>query len=285
MARVASARTTIVTVSFNSAAVLPTMLASVPAGTPVIVVDNASSDTSADIATARGATLVRMERNEGFGRACNAGARLAETDFLLFLNPDAALETGALSALEDAADAHPKASAFNPKILTRAGASDFKRRSVLLPRSSWLPRGVPDQLIETPVLSGAAFFCRRACFEQVGGFDPAIFLYHEDDDLSIRMAKACGPLLFVPEAVVRHMAGHGSARSAETARFKGFHMARSRYYAQARHGLARPWLFGFLGSAAAMLAPHILFSRRRRAKQLGQIAGMWSARGDGGAYL
>ena len=141
MTGTAEPRTTIVTVVFNSAAVLPGMLASVPEGVPVIIVDNGSGDSSARIADAAGAQVIRLHRNEGFGRACNAGAALADTEFLLFLNPDAALGPGALDALEAAADANPLASAFNPHIRAPLGASGFKRRSVLLPRSAWLERG------------------------------------------------------------------------------------------------------------------------------------------------
>ena len=284
MTGTAEPRTTIVTVVFNSAAVLPGMLASVPEGVPVIIVDNGSGDSSARIADAAGAQVIRLHRNEGFGRACNAGAALADTEFLLFLNPDAALEPGALDALEAAADANPLASAFNPHIRAPLGASGFKRRSVLLPRSAWLERGLPAQDVSVPVLTGAALFCRRACFETVGGFDPAIFLYHEDDDLSLRMARDCGPLRFAAKAEVRHESGHSAGRSANVARFKGYHMARSRLYAQAKHGMGKPWAVSLALAVGGLLAPHKLLSARRRAKHFGQIAGVWSARKDGGVF-
>ncbi|MGC1430386.1 MAG: glycosyltransferase family 2 protein, partial [Albidovulum sp.] len=62
-------RTTIVTVSFNSLHVLPQMLASVPSGVPVVIVDNGSTDIAAlvGLCEMHGATLIRNDRNLGFG--------------------------------------------------------------------------------------------------------------------------------------------------------------------------------------------------------------------------
>ena len=69
---------TVVTVAHNSASVLPAMLASVPAGVPVIVVDNGSRDSAeiAEVTERHGAKLIRNGENAGFGRACNQGAAL-----------------------------------------------------------------------------------------------------------------------------------------------------------------------------------------------------------------
>lgn len=275
---------TIVTVTYNSAGVLPGLLGSIPQGMQVVVVDNGSGDGSADSATQAGADVVRLTANRGFGRGCNSGAARATTPFLFFVNPDARLEPGCVEALLAAAARYPDASAFNPRIVNPSGRIELKRRSVLLPRSDWLRDATPLEDRQLPALTGGAFFVRRDCFEKIGGFDPAIFLYHEDDDLSIRLRHACGPLYFIHGAVVRHDAGHSSGRSPAVARFKGFHMARSRIYAMAKHGRR----FGFsrtLGGAVLNLVlPHNLLSARRRAKFLGLVAGAWSARRDGGVY-
>lgn len=275
---------TVVTVSYNSGSILPRLLASLPAGARVIVVDNGSSDDTAVVSRAAGAELVTLSSNQGFGRACNAGERAARTAFLFFVNPDARLEAGCVDALLDAAERWPMASAFNPRIENPSGRVEFRWRSVLLPRSAWTERRVTEIETEMPALVGGAFFCRRAAFEQVGGFDPAIFLYHEDDDLSIRMRKACGPLVFVPQALVRHEAGHSSGRSPEVARLKGFHLARSRVYALAKHNRPLPWLRTFAAAVGGLIVPHSLLSARRRAKYIGQVAGAWSALKDGGAF-
>lgn len=280
----APGRVTIVTVSHNSAPMLASMLPSVPPGTAVIVVDNGGEDDTAAVAARFGAALVRLHRNLGFGRGCNAGAARAGTEFLFFVNPDAVLEPGCVERLVGAADAHPEAPAFNPRIVNPSGRVEYKRRSILLPASEAVARGVPSAVAAIPALAGGALFCRRAAFERVGGFDPAIFLYHEDDDLAIRLRRACGPVLFVPDAVVRHRAGHSSGRSAAVSRFKGYHMARSRIYALGKHGRPAPWLRTIGAALLALAMPQNLLSRRRRGKHLGQIAGALSAWRDGGRF-
>lgn len=276
-------RTTIVSVCYNSMAVLPLMLASVPQGVPVVLVDNASDDRMALVALAQasGARLVESDVNLGFGVGCNRGAALATTEFILFLNPDARLDAGALGALELAMDRYSHASAVNPRLTDGAGRPYFKRRSVLLPRSRWLAKGWPAQDCAVPVLSGAALMVRRATFEKVGGFDPKIFLYHEDDDLSLRLARDCGPLMFIRTASVHHMEGRSTVRSPQSAALKARHMGWSRVYAARKHGQPFALTRALLGAMARVLSPATIFSRRRRAKHLAFLRGVLSAaRGD-----
>jgi len=280
----ARGRVTVVTVSYNSAPVLDCLLDSVPPGVAIVVVDNGGSDGTAEVALRHGARLRRLDANQGFGRGCNAGAELATTEFLFFVNPDARLDEGCIEALVAFADTHPDAAAANPRIVKPNGRTEFKRRSILVPRAEWLPHGPPDTDAPIIVLLGGAIFVRQSAFQAVGGFDPAIFLYHEDDDISVRLRRQCGPIWFVPGAQVHHMAGHSSGRSAIVAAFKGYHMARSRIYALSKHGGRLPWLRTFANALGGLLMPHNLFSTRRRAKHLGQLRGAWSALSDGGAY-
>jgi N-acetylglucosaminyl-diphospho-decaprenol L-rhamnosyltransferase len=278
---------TIVTVCYNSLAVLPEMLASTPAGMPVVVVDNASDDNEAleSLAKARGARILHNRRNRGFGVACNQGAALAQTEFLLFLNPDAQLTANTLEELVAAARRYPLASAMNPRMQTSDGRPSFKRNSCLMPRSETMDRGWPESDAEVSVLSAAALFVRRSAFETVGGFDPAIFLYHEDDDLSRRLRRECGPLMFVREAVVRHLGGRSSERNPAVASLKAFHMGRSRVYAMRKHGRPFPLASSLWSALWQLLSPVVVFSGRKRAKQWALLQGVLSARRDGGGTL
>ena len=269
-----AADVTIVSVSYNSADMLEGMLHSLPEGAPVVLVDNASADiaNTRAIAQAAGARLRSLSRNIGFGAACNRGAEAAKTEFVLFLNPDARLKGGALeSLLEDAAH-NPDAVAFNPRLVGADGKAHFKRRSKLLPRAAWLGRGWPEASCDVPVLSGAALLVRRADFEAVGGFDPALFLYHEDDDLSLRLA-ARGRLRFVREACVMHAGGRSSSRNPAVAGFKAYHMARSAVLAKRKHGRPFPLLSTLLEGAAKLAVLPALLSRRKRAQALGFLKG------------
>lgn len=270
----------VVSVCYNSAAVVPAMLDSLPAGLQVILVDNGSADATLleKIAAERNAKLILNPENRGFGTACNQGATLADTQFMLFLNPDAALEPGALEELLAAAMRYPQASAMNPAIVGNDGRPSFKRSSVLLPRAKWMKRGWPESDCEVPVLNGAALFIRRASFEKAGGFDTAICLYHEDDDLSLRLRAKCGPLMFVRAAVVRHRGGRSSPRSREVAALKGWHMGRSRVYTARKHGLTLPFARALVSALLQVLSPINVFSARKRAKQWSFLRGVWSAR-------
>lgn len=279
------ARTTVISVCFESGAVLPQMLASIPEGVAIVLIDNGSTDVASVAAAAdrAGARLVRNPANRGFGTACNQGAALAGTEFLLFLNPDARLCPGSIGALEAAADAAGSAVAFNPAISAPGGKPWFKHRSVLLPRAAWLKRGQPDGDREVPVLSGAALFVRRHAFAATGGFDENIFLYHEDDDLSLRLAAGQGALRFVGAARVVHAGGRSSARSPEVAALKGWHMGRSRVYATRKHQRPYPFALAMLTALAQLASPVALLSPRKRAKQAGFLRGVWSMRARAGA--
>ncbi|MYS23022.1 dTDP-L-rhamnose 4-epimerase, partial [Streptomyces sp. DvalAA-14] len=81
----------------DEAAALPWVLARVPPGWRAIVVDNGSTDASAAIAAALGATVVHEPRR-GFGAACHAGLLAAEAEFVCFCDCDASLDPALLPA-------------------------------------------------------------------------------------------------------------------------------------------------------------------------------------------
>ena len=275
-----AARIGIVSVCYNSMQVLPNMLTSVPENIPVVLVSNAGEhDDSplAELAKSHGATLIVNNTNKGFGSACNQGAEILKTELLLFLNPDAVLEPNAIDAMLTAVDAFPSAVAFNPRIVSSSGTPFFKRNSHLLPRSMKMARGWPKTDCEVSILSGAAMLVKRPIFEQAGGFDPAIFLYHEDDDLALRLSKEFGKLYFVRDAHVMHMEGQSSERTPEIAAFKAFYMGRSRVYATRKHGRPTPYLRALFSAIRQLFSIQMLFSRRKRAKQLAYFRGVISA--------
>jgi GT2 family glycosyltransferase len=279
-----NARVTVITVAYNSDAVLPNLLASIPKSAKAIVVDNGGGQGVEEIAARFNARLIRLAGNQGFGRACNVGAAVAQTEFLFFVNPDASIDSGSVETLVATADMLADAVAFNPAMVDGKGRRHFRRQSALSDPNIRVDDKDPSGPIRVPTLLGGALFCRRTAFEKAGGFDPAIFLYHEDDDLAVRLNRECGPLYYVPGAVVHHAGGTGSGRSLSVARLKGYHMARARAYVLAKHGHALPRARTLARAAFELLLPHNLFSARRRAKHAGQLAGAWSALKDGGSF-
>ena len=271
-------RIRIVTVTYNSAGVIGDLLRSLPADIETIVVDNASSDETCQIAADLGARVIRLERNRGFGAGCNAGAAGNTREFVFFVNPDSQLTPECCTLLATAADAHPGAFAFNPAVLNEKGRIRLNRRSALVPRSGWTPRqyGGEDNDISTEVniLHGAAMFCRQSAFDAVGGFDETIFLYHEDDDLSVRLQQAGGTLRLEHKAKLMHIGGVSSGGSIGTAQLKAFFIAQSRIYVEKKHGVSVPLLRAWIRSLSILLSPLTLVSRRKRAQAFSYIRGV-----------
>ena len=270
----------VVTVTYNSSTILPTMLASLPDDVFVVVVDNGSTDIrrTKEVAQAHGAQLIRNDQNIGFGSACNQGAGVVGTELVLFLNPDTVVVDHALDRLVRAAHLYPKASAFNPAIEGASGKPLFRRSSSIDPSAWRLPKGWPNEDREVSVLSGAALLVRRHHFESVSGFDPKIFLYHEDDDLCLRLKGCCGPLMFVRDARVIHQAGRSSGTDSATSYLKGTSMGQSRVYASLKHGKPLAFERAILGAVGEICLLPRLLSARRRSRSIGYLFGILHAR-------
>jgi N-acetylglucosaminyl-diphospho-decaprenol L-rhamnosyltransferase len=233
LTRTTAAAVRVVVVVYHSGRSLDAFLDSLAgaSGQPleVVVADNGSADGAPDRAAGRpGVTVLPSGGNVGYGRAANAAAAGALTDWLVVANPDIVWQPGALDALMAAGDRWPRAGAFGPAITTPDGS--------LYPSARLLPslgRGVGHALLgwvwpgnpwtrgyrreqgrpgEGPVgwLSGSCLLLRRVAFEDVGGFDPAFFMYCEDMDLGRRLAVAGWESVYVPAARVMHTGGHAT---------------------------------------------------------------------------
>ena len=220
--------------------------------------------------------MIENKENIGYGSACNLGAEKASGSYLLFINPDSELNPGTLDELIKATDRYPNASAFNPKIIDRTGKQDFKRRSVLLPKSEWMSKKFPTFDKDVSVLSGAAIFIKKEKFLQIKGFDEKIFLYHEDDDISIRLKNKIGNLMYIHNAVITHIGGSSSSRDESIAKIKGYHMGRSRVYAQKKHNIKAVIIRNIMLSIIQVLSPEMLFSKRKRAKYTYFLKGVFA---------
>ena len=169
--------------------------------------------------------LIEPGRNLGFAGGANAGAAAARGEVLLFLNPDACPEPGALDRLLEGFEARPDAAGLAPKLLGEDGGSQHQWQlrplpspvtlifqTLLLPAGKG-PREEPaaGARIEQP--AAAALALRRTSFERVGGFDPEFYpAWFEDVDLARRMEEAGLTLRYHPAAVFRHGLGSSVPR-------------------------------------------------------------------------
>lgn len=227
---------TIVVVNYNAGRLLePCIDLSLQQAGEVILVDNASTDRSMDAVTRRfeGYSKLRVIRNStnlGFAVACNIGAKVASGQFVLFLNPDCALEEGAVSQLRLALDSDPKAGMAGALLLNENGSEQAGgRRAVPTPWRSLVrafhlsrfadrwPRlftdfnlhkqPLPDSPMEVEAISGACTMVKRHAMQVVGPWDEKYFLHCEDLDLCMRYRQKEWTILFVPGSRIVHHRG------------------------------------------------------------------------------
>jgi GT2 family glycosyltransferase len=198
----------IVIVTYDSAGVLPGCLESLRATEgvecDVIVVDNASSDGSAEIARRAGATVIANDRNDGFGRACNRGVAAATGEVVVLLNPDTTVTPDWLAILLDHLAEHPDIAVLCPTVVAPGAEAPLR-----------------PFLEDCAALPGSAMVIPRAAWERLGGFDETIFLYWEDTDLCWRAWLAGLRVVKDHEALVHHVrggSGGGLAAAAEQVR-------------------------------------------------------------------
>ena len=187
----------------------------------LIVVDDASSDSSADVAaTYHGRLplrLVRQETNGGAASARNAGAALAHSDFLGFLDADDVIAPGWLSAAVRVLRAHDAAgSRFDVDTLNPPEVRAARRG----PQQDGLQEyDYPSFL---PHCGGCGLMVRRHVHEAIGGFDTSLPAL-EDTDYVWRLQLAGFELHFAADAVVRIRYRDSSVRSAQQAYTYGYY--------------------------------------------------------------
>ncbi len=224
------ARVGIVIVTYNSAGEIGACLeAACSTNAEVVVVDNASTDGTAEEARRFGVKVLANAENRGFAAAVNQGIAALSTPLILLLNPDAVLATG-LDALADACDL-PRAAGASGKLVSPDGTPQtgfmFRRLptvtalifEALLVNRIWPNNPVnwhyrclghdvrAAQEVEQP--AGAFLMVRRDVWQALGGFDEHFRpLWFEDVDFCKRAHDRTYRFYYTPEAVAKHTGGH-----------------------------------------------------------------------------
>ena len=265
-------RISVVLVTYNSSGVIERAIRSVPSGVQVIVVDNASNDASVAIAREAGVHCICCAENMGFSRASNLGAAESDREFILLLNPDAVLGEGALETMIATALRYENAAGVGPRLVNATGRLPWRFSSVLHPYERNRPAPPePEGACCVPLLTGAALVCRSSAFKSIGGFDENIFLYHDDDDLSLRLTKAGWSLIYEPEAEVFHVSGGSSHPSLRLVYFKAKQHLISCAYVLKKYGLDFDPSREFRKSAKRLLIAMLKLDLKRVAAALGRF--------------
>src|SRR5580704_13886514 len=256
-----------VIVTYNSAHVIGDLLDSLPKAldglsADVVVVDNGSSDGTAELVAVLGTCRVVRSANVGYAGGINRGVReAAPAQAILVLNPDVRLHPGSLPPLL-AVLREPRVGIAAPRVVTPEGDLHLSlRREPTLPRALGLTKtrlAVFSEYVHGPSAYtrpctvdwalGAALLMSRECYEALGGWDETYFLYYEETDLALRARDAGLLTRYEPRSVAVHIGGQ-SGRSHRTHAMQIVN--RVRLYRR-RHGAPASWAYYWLVVANQM---------------------------------
>ena len=224
----------VIVVNYNAGSLLRDCvdsLLSCPVDIEVIVVDNASNDSSLEgLQNLPGVAVIRNPTNGGFASACNIGVNASTAPFILFLNPDCYFESDALSPLLVALQSGERIGMVGGLLLNRDGTEQAGgRRAVPTPWRSFVrafglhrfadrwpklfydfylhKQALPSDSIEVEAISGACMLVKRTAMDDVGLWDEAYFLHCEDLDWCMRFRQNGWKILFVPTSRIGHALG------------------------------------------------------------------------------
>ena len=196
----------------------------------LIIIDNNSFDGSTDYISNNYplAKLIPNSSNVGFGKAVNQGAKIANSDYLLILNPDTIIEEDTLEILVKYIETNVKIGIVGPKILNADGSLQVScKRSFptiksaipkilgldkLFPNSKLFGRYNltfldPDKNHVVDAVSGSCMLIRNKVFKKIAGFDERFFMFGEDIDICLRTWKANFEVHYLPETKIVHYKG------------------------------------------------------------------------------
>lgn len=248
---------TVSIVNWNTKAELRVCLDSVLAQTSVsfevTVVDNASSDGSAEMVASEyddRVCLVSNPENRGFGAAHNQSIARSNGRYVFLLNPDCRmLDPNALSNMVSYLDENTDIGMLGPRVLNPDGSLQYSARRYPTPfaavfRHTILGRLFPnnrfvreymmidwshDEVRDVDWLSGSALMVRRETFERIGLLDEGYFMYVEDVDWCRRAHEAGWRVIYYPMAAVTHRIGAASDQN-PVSMIKQHHRSMLRYF-------------------------------------------------------
>jgi N-acetylglucosaminyl-diphospho-decaprenol L-rhamnosyltransferase len=215
----------------------------------ILVLDNASTDGSAEAVRARSGDvrLIALERRAGKAENDSTLMREAQGRYCLLLNEDSELRPGAATALLAALEADPKAAAATPRLLNPEGvpvpcAWRFPGIGAALAGAFFLHRWLTvqskgEQVRRVNWAQSSALLVRREAAAAIDYMDPDFFVYYDECDFAKRLAEAGWHSLFLPAAEAVHHDQLSTDLSTGLPRIVEFHRNRD-LYMRKHHGRA-----------------------------------------------
>jgi len=216
----------IIILSYNIKKLLVDCLASLPKHKDweVMVVDNASTDGSADLAT------INNKINLGFAAGNNKAIKQSTSDYVLLLNPDTIVYPKTIETVLTYMQSHPDVGAATCRVELPDGSLDYScHRGFPNPwnsllhflniSSSYSTKNIPSTIHEIDALTGAFALVRRTAGNQVDWLDEDYFWNGEDIDFCYKLKEAGWKIMYLPDVKITHFKG-SSAKATKDTRLK-----------------------------------------------------------------
>jgi len=208
----------------------------------IIIIDNGSGDGLGKFLHAKfpEVILIKNEKNEGFARGVNRGAKLASGRYLYILNPDTQLYPDTMKIMLNFIEEHPMCYLVGARTIDEMGRSIPSCRSlphigniIKYPLSLllqgrrlknpkrylldiWEQNETIDVTKYNGYITGACILTRLDFFKKMGMFDERYFLYCEDIDFGLQMKESGYKAFFISEASVIHIAEHSASQNVQS---------------------------------------------------------------------
>ena len=225
----------------------------------IVIIDNASAENdfnrlSEHIALFEAKPPIKLFRsrlNTGFAAGNMLGVQFISAKYYFFLNNDCILQNDCIDILYRFCEAHDDTALCSPQLYHEDGSHqpcfDYfpylktKLFGLGVLRLSYGKRYIKrkalhSEPVQVDVISGSQMFVRAAAFNELGGFDTTFFLYCEEEDIALRLARAGHKTYLVPEARNRHSGGASTVASLDIR--KEFYIS-FLYFYRKHFGLAR----------------------------------------------
>lgn len=231
----------------------------------------------------------QMEKNIGYGQACNAGALESKGDYIFFLNPDTKFINDVLTVLKKQLESRTDKAVAGPATYNSnlKKIPSVKNEISITWMMQWLcplfgifskytgayDEQTYEKTTSVDIINGSAIFMHQRAFHDTSGFSEDFFMYWEENDFCVRLKKHGYKILYVPEAKIIHDSGHSTKRIFLPMEIEK-HRSQKIFINKHHPGLARVnRLAGIFAYAWRFLGSLVLF-RHDKAKQFRTLF-MW----------
>lgn len=263
----------IVIVSYYSNLKIFDLYETIPQNLEIIIVDNSNDDDLKIWSQSKSnVNLISLEKNIGFGSACNLGVSFANSDWIFFLNPDCKVKSDLVSGFKSFLKLHPNAKSFAPFLQDENNNHYYKNKCIFSnPKKIAVDT---DRITQVPFLSGAAFFVLKSAFHSINGFDPKIFLFFEDDDLTYRLHLKYQSNFLTPNIKILHIGGQSSPELKSVDLIKKYYWGKSEFYITKKYNGMLAAIFYASIQCVKLIAPNYLLNPKKFKLQTIKIRGI-----------